>query len=230
MSVYPRLVAAIGLSCLVTHTAQAQDNQPKIGTDPLLTEKAPNTTAAGQTKPPSRDASPTSVKDIDQTTPRQAVDDAIATRVCTGCNPVPATTGALPDRSPADQSVERLGAKLDELRTTAPPQQQSDLNTTVLASAHRERAKSMEEKTDGLWQSWLVSVCEGCGDQKPVKAMRYEEWPDRKILPTAGTTKKSLAQKAKPTDKHIETVGAHNTLEANLSPENIDSIRRSPQH
>jgi len=42
--------------------------------------------------------------------------------------------------------------------------QQADLDTMALASAQRERARSMEERTSGLWQSWLGSICQSCGE------------------------------------------------------------------
>ncbi len=170
-----RGIAALGLCCIAAGGARAQDRLPNAGADVLTTDRAPNTTAVGRTKPPSRDASPTSVRDIDRPTARQVADDAIASSVCVGCKPDPASTGALPPEA----APHKPDVRLDELRALAPPAQQGDLNTGDLASAHRERAKSMAEKTDGLWQSWLVSVCEGCGDQKPARALRYEEWPDR---------------------------------------------------
>jgi hypothetical protein len=195
--------------------AQSQNDLSRNDGNILATDKAPNTTAVGQTKPPSRDASPTSVTVIDRPTPRQAADDAVASRICIGCKPDPSTTGALPPAAP-----DRDAVKLDELRTMAAPSQQSDLNTVDLASAHREKARSMEDKTDGLWQSWLVSVCDGCGDQKPVRSLRYEEWPDRHAPLTTGSLGKAPnGASARP---------PHKSLEADLSPDNVDSIRRMP--
>lgn len=229
MTIRRRLIAGIGLCCLSFAPANAQDNLLNTGNDPLATEKAPNTTGVGQTKPPSRDASPTSVKAIDRPTPRQAGDDAIATRICTGCKPDPATTGAVTDATNGQDAPERLGTKLGELRTMAPPQQQSDLNTLELASAHRERAKSMEEKTNGLWQSWLVSVCEGCGDQKAIRSLQYEEWPDRNAPLSTGTAKKTSTESLPQPGGATITRRPQGTLEANLSPDNVDTIRRMPQ-
>jgi hypothetical protein len=229
MTIRHRLIAGLGLCCIAFAPANAQDNLPNTGVDPLATEKAPNTTAVGQTKPPSRDASPTSVRAIERPTPRQAGDDTITTRICTGCKPDPATTGAVTDATDGQDLSEKRGTKLDELRTMAPPQQQSDLNTVELASAHRERARSMQEKTNGLWQSWLVSVCEGCGDQKAVRSLQYEEWPDRNAPLSTGTVKKISAEKPPQATSAPVTRRPQGTLEANLSPDNVDSIRRMPQ-
>lgn len=47
------------------------------------------------------------------------------------------------------------------------PKQATDLDTLKLASAHREKPQSMDERTNGLWQSWLVSICQGCVDLPP---------------------------------------------------------------
>lgn len=228
MTIHRSLIAGIGLYCAVAGSALAQDQINNIGVSALVAEKAPNTTVSGQTKPPSRDASPTSVKPIGRPTPRQAADDAITSKICTGCKPDPATTGALSDPAAQGQVADKLGTRLGELRTMAPPQQQSDLNTVQLASAHRERAKSVEEKTDGLWQSWLVSVCEGCGDQKPARALRYEEWPDRNVPVTTGSIEQNSATKANPVNDQPVSARSRGTLEADLSPANVDSIRRMP--
>lgn len=49
------------------------------------------------------------------------------------------------------------------------PRQADDLDTVKLASAQRERARSVDERTTGLWQSWLVSICEGCSNLPPAE-------------------------------------------------------------
>lgn len=55
-----------------------------------------------------------------------------------------------------------------EASTPAPvPKQADGLDTLKLASAHREKSRSTEERTNGLWQSWLLSVCEGCASLPP---------------------------------------------------------------
>ncbi len=229
MTAHRPWVAVLFLCCAASVSAQAQDDRSLRGTDPLTTEKAPNTTAVGQTRPPSRDASPTAVNVIDRPTPRQAADDVIASKICTGCAPDPATTGALSPAGGSDAGPAKRDVRLEELRALAPPPQQPDLNTVDLASAHRERARSVEEKTDGLWQSWLVSVCEGCGDQKPARSMRYEEWPDRGAPLTTGSFRKGASDGKSAPSQGIRTVHASTgSLGADLSPENVDSIRRRP--
>lgn len=230
MAIYRPIVAGLGCCCVASVSANAQDKLPIFGVDSLSAEKAPNKTAVGQTKPPSRDASPTSIKAIERPTLRQAADDAITAKICTGCNPDPATTETLPTASLSNGAIEKQDTMLSELRALAPPEKQTDLNTFELASAHREQARSMQEKTDGLWQSWLVSVCAGCGDQKPVRALRYEDWPKRNVPLATGSIEKSAPTKsARPTDDVKVTAHHRGTLEADLSPENVDSIRRGPQ-
>jgi len=230
MTIRRRLITGMGLCCALAAPAQAQDQQRTTINDPLSTEKAPNTTAVGQTKPPSRDASPTSTKAIDKPTSRQVVDDAITSKVCTGCRRDPATTGTLSTPPAPKVAEEKRDVKLDELHALAPPQKQSDLNTVELASAHREQAKSMEEKTDGLWQSWLVSVCEGCGDQKPARAMRFEEWPARDAALKPGSDqKKTATAKPHPAGDVKAVAQRHGAIEADLSSDNLESIRRMPE-
>ena len=195
---------------------------------PLPTEKALNTTTVGQAKPPSRDASPTSVQPVARLTPRQVADDTIAMRVCAGCGGEPTTTGALPTSTPS-RPAEKRDLRLDELRTATEPQKQSDLDTVALASAHREQAKSVDDKTSGLWQSWVVSVCEGCGDQKPAKALKLEDWPKRNApLATGSVDPKAPAAKAGHADAKGVEVRRQSSLEADLSPQNVDQIRRMP--
>ena len=211
-------------------SAFAQTGTGNSGAEPLSAEKAPNTTAVGQTKPPSRDASLTSVQPIERLTPRQVVDDAITTKVCAGCGREPTTTGALPTApTPADPAAKR-DMQLDELQTATEPKRQSDLDTVALASAHREQAKSADEKTNGLWQSWVVSICQGCGDQKPAKALKLEDWPKRNVpLTTGSVDPKAPAVKVDHAEAKRVQFRHEGSLEADLSPENVDSIRRMPQ-
>ncbi|MCJ2093936.1 MULTISPECIES: hypothetical protein [unclassified Methylobacterium] len=217
-------VAGFVLYTLSAGLACAQPDVTGTGGGPLSTETAPNTTAVGQTKPPSRDASPTATKPIERRTPRQAADAAISTRICIGCRPDPGTTGSLPGAtSSAAPATVKSDVTLDELRTLATPRQQSDLDTLPLASAHREQARSAQEKTDGLWQSWLVSVCDGCGDQKPARALRLEDWPNREAAATAPADRRSP-----PTRVRAADIPPHRSLAADLSPENITGIRRMP--
>lgn len=221
MTVFRAPIIGLVLCTLPAGLAGAQPAVTGTGGDPLSAEKAPNTTALGQTKPPSRAASPTSTKPIERRTPRQAADDAISTRICIGCRPDPGSTGSLPEAGPAPA---KRDVQLDELRTLAEPKQQSDLDTLPLASAHREQARSAQEKTDGLWQSWLVSVCDGCGDQKPARALRLEEWPNRAAAAVPGADDR----KAPPTRVRAADTAPRRSLAADLSPENVTSIRRMP--
>ncbi|QGY04592.1 hypothetical protein MMSR116_23790 [Methylobacterium mesophilicum SR1.6/6] len=235
MTPFRTQIAASILISLSTGAVFAQVDRTKTGVDPLSTEKAPNTTVVGQTKPPSRDASPTSTTSIERKTPRQTVDDAISTRVCVGCGGEPATTGALPVApAPAAPSPvlppQTRDVRLDELRTPSEPKKQPDLDTFALASAHRERAESAQEKTNGLWQSWLVSVCDGCGDQKPAKALKLEDWPNRTApLTTGSVDQKTPAAKINHAEAKRIAVPHQRSLEADLSPDIVDSIRRMPQ-
>ena len=52
---------------------------------------------------------------------------------------------------------------LNELSALPKARAQGDLDTTQLAAAQRARATSSEERTNGLWQSWVVAICQGCG-------------------------------------------------------------------
>lgn len=54
-------------------------------------------------------------------------------------------------------------AVLDEIHALPKPKQQTDLDTTRIVSIRREMAPSAEERRGGLWQSWIVAVCNGCG-------------------------------------------------------------------
>lgn len=118
-------------------------------------------------------------------------------------------------------------AMLDRLSALPKPAQQSDLDTVTLASAHRERAESMQQRTDGLWQSWLVSVCEGCGEARQpftdrdgadylrkLRAGQPEQVPGRPRFtyhyPAGGRVPRA------------------DNISADLSNENIDQIRRDP--
>lgn len=221
MTLFQSPVLGFILCTLSAGLAAAQPSVTGTVGDPLSTETAPNTTSLGQTKPPSRAASPASTRPIERRTPRQAADDAISTRICIGCRPDPGSTGSLPEAGPAPA---KRDVQLDELRTLAEPRQQADLDTLPLASAHRERARSAQERTDGLWQSWLVSVCDGCGDQKPARALRLEDWPNRQAAAAPGTADRT----ALPARVRAADIAPHRSLAVDLSPENITRIRRMP--
>ena len=122
-------------------------------------------------------------------------------------------------------------AKLDEVEATGKLKQQDDLDTFKLASAHREQAKSVDEKTNGLFQSWVVSICQGCGaDLKPARELKAKDFPDRNVPMTTGainTDKKPevAKQSAAPEPrKHLHTSAA-----ADLSPEGLEAIRSMPR-
>lgn len=222
-------IICLSLGILLAGPALAQTDAIGTGDNPLSADKVPNTTAVGQTKPPNRDASPTTIKPIGRSTPRQAADDAITTSVCVGCGGDPGTTGSIPAPSAPTSVSERRDMRLDELRTAVEPKTQSDLDTVALASAHRERAASEQEKTDGLWQSWLVSICDGCSDQKPARALKLKDWPNREGPATTGSVTHKAPREAAHDDTRHAEARPHGSLEADLSPENLDSIRRLPQ-
>ena len=96
---------------------------------------------------------------------------------------------------------------------TPVPRRADNLNTIELASAHRERARSVEEKTSGLWQSWLVSICDGCVSLPPAKqhvqavARRDAELASRR--PSLHTEKRSA--------------------QTDLSNRSLDAIRSMPR-
>ncbi|GJD96257.1 hypothetical protein [Methylobacterium iners] len=62
------------------------------------------------------------------------------------------------------------GLALDKLGALPKPKGQTDLDTTRIVSVERAMVASTEERTSGLWQSWRVAVCQGCGiaDQRTV--------------------------------------------------------------
>ena len=117
-------------------------------------------------------------------------------------------------------------ADLDALAAAPVPEQRTDLDTYKLASAHRERAESVQERTNGLWQSWVVSICEGCGPQVSSYKNRDLEMKravvSRDIMPaTRPAVGAATAQRMKRT-----TVAGNY---ADLSPEGINRIRRTPR-
>ena len=229
MTIFRMLVAAAMLSSLPVSSALAQPDQAAPSGDASASAKAPDTTVIGKTNPASHDAHSTSFEPIERATPRRVSGDAIATRICLGCRAEPGPSDPLSLRiRPSDPPENRAGQP-DSPPPPVVPRQQSDLDTVALASAHRERAESVQERTTGLWQSWVVSVCDGCGDQKPARALKLEDWPDRTGALTTGSVGHTTAPEKKP---HAEAKRAEfrprGTLEADLSPENVGSIRRMP--
>lgn len=86
-----RIALGIASACaaisLVTPPAAAQVDLTDTDGNPLPTQRALNITASGQTKPPSRDASPTSQLDLTRRSMNDTNQDAITTGICIGCSP-----------------------------------------------------------------------------------------------------------------------------------------------
>lgn len=117
--------------------------------------------------------------------------------------------------------------QLKELHTTPVPKQASDLDTLRFASAQRKKAVSIEEKTNGLWQSWTMSICEGCGNTPSYKKTVDDDFANRKGLYLSKSNgralrNEALASRARPLGK------PGRSFYADLSPENISQIRRMP--
>lgn len=116
---------------------------------------------------------------------------------------------------------------LNELRTAPVPKQAPDLDTMQLASAQRERAASMEEKTNGLWQSWTMSICEGCGDTPSYKKTVSDNFANKKPRYATGSEGSALRRQALTSRSRTPDKAPH-SLYADLSTENISQIRRMP--
>ncbi|MCJ2081868.1 hypothetical protein [Methylobacterium sp. J-090] len=132
-------------------------------------------------------------------------------------------------QSPAPPSSDggKVDVRLDELRYAATPRQAKDLDTLKLASAQRQRAESVSEKTNGLWQSWIVSICEGCGNTPPYKKTVGDDFANRKGRYVAGLEGKVVEPQASAPRKALP-VRNWRSLYADLSTENISQIRRMP--
>lgn len=135
--------------------------------------------------------------------------------------------GALILLSAGAQAQDGGKAVIDQLGALPRPAQQGDLDTFALASAHRERAETMQQRTDGLWQSWLVSVCEGCGEaRRPFSDREGAEYLRklRAAQPEQAPSRPRLTYYVPPGDRVPRT----DNISADLSNENIDQIRRDP--
>ena len=129
----------------------------------------------------------------------------------------------------------RLESEADQKPAAKPEpeiKQQADLDTFQLASAHRERAESMREKTNGLWQSWLVSVCEGCG---PERTPYFKKRSQLSQKVPAQTAPAATAQQSTPKPAETKTVTSRVVSRRNvasiyedLSDSRIEEIRRTP--
>ncbi|MGY2047727.1 hypothetical protein [Methylobacterium sp. JK268] len=83
----PLRTALVVLAAMSTATlAQAQTDRTGTGSGPLSTQRAPNTTAVGRTKPPSRAASPATTGTVKHRTRIERQDDAISRGICVGCD------------------------------------------------------------------------------------------------------------------------------------------------
>lgn len=120
-------------------------------------------------------------------------------------------------------------AVLNELQAAPEPAQQKDLDTVKLASAHRERAESQREKTNGLWQSWLVSICEGCGTERQPYFKRDRSQVTEKTAAPLDYAQKHTADATKAVAAKPQKPKVAASLVADLSDSAIEQIRRMPR-
>ncbi|KAB1073859.1 hypothetical protein [Methylobacterium planeticum] len=120
-------------------------------------------------------------------------------------------------------------ARLNVLRAAPEPKQAKDIDTLQLASAQRVRAASVQEKTEGLWQSWTTSICEGCGDTPSYRKTIEKDFSSRKS--TAGTNPGavSVASRQQPAPREAISEQYGRRLYSDLSPETVGQIRRMPR-
>lgn len=123
-------------------------------------------------------------------------------------------------------------AALESLANAPKPKEQAALDTMKLASAHRERAESVEERTNGLWQSWLVSICEGCGPQ--MLSYKQRGLGTTTVAANTGNEAAPRTREAAPRTREAAPVRRVNSgklagMYSDLSTENIDQIRRRPR-
>ncbi|KQP38371.1 hypothetical protein ASF49_05050 [Methylobacterium sp. Leaf104] len=134
--------------------------------------------------------------------------------------------------APAPGGGGKIDAELGELRAAPVPSQAKDLDTLQLASAQRERAASIEEKTNGLWQSWTVSICEGCGATPSYRKTIDDDFANRKRLADlkskTAPSKTAPAKSARQAPEPPTAQAPGRSLYADLSTENISQIRRMP--
>ena len=137
---------------------------------------------------------------------------------------VPAFSQSTP---PARLGDGRNDTLLNELRTAPVPKQAKDLDTLQLASAQRERAASVEEKMNGLWQSWTMSICDGCGNTASYKKTVGDDFANRKGLYLSRSNGRALRNQAL-ASRTGSPEKPGRSLSADLSPENVSQIRRMP--
>ena len=119
-----------------------------------------------------------------------------------------------------------------EVRPEPTVKSQTDLDTLQLASAHREQAESMREKTNGLWQSWLVSICEGCGPERTPYFKRRTQLSHKSLEKVSpALTAQQAAPKAVESKAVASPVASRRNIASiyeDLSDSCIDEIRRAP--
>lgn len=134
------------------------------------------------------------------------------------------TVGAQPAMTETPPNRQEM---LRELPASTPIKQQSDLDTVQLASARRARSESVQERTNGLWQSWLVSICEGCGPKMKPYPETIKNDMERNVPPsTFGETSFDVARVA--SYRRLPPPEYSRRIYTDLSTENVDQIRRSP--
>ena len=148
---------------------------------------------------------------------------ALLAFVCLGSSALAQSAdNPLPDKTSND-------TKLNELRAATTPKQVQDLDTIQLASAHRERAASTDEKTNGLWQSWSVSICEGCGNTPPYQDTIRNDFSNRKNIAGLKTEAEAVKPRQQAAQQKVRPEQTKRSLYVNLSTENISQIRRMPE-
>ena len=85
MIIIRTLAIIVTISSLSPAVALAQMDRTGTGGGPLSTEKVPNTTAVGQTKPPNRAASPTSHESLEQRSADDRKLDDVEKVICPNC-------------------------------------------------------------------------------------------------------------------------------------------------
>ena len=125
-------------------------------------------------------------------------------------------SSVLPNKTTGD-------TRLNELRSSPKPKQANDLDTLQLASAYRERAASVSERTNGLWQSWTTSICDGCGNTPTYDKTIRDDFANRK-----GFADFEAARRQRAAQQKIPLEEYGRRLYSDLSTENIDQIRRMP--
>lgn len=79
------IITAVAFGAFNCSVAVAQVDRTGVGGGPLDAAKAPNTTAVGQTKPPSRAASPTSHLSPEERSAEDKKLDDIEKVICSSC-------------------------------------------------------------------------------------------------------------------------------------------------